>query len=104
MSYTVTVKSNNSDYQETKVLDYAPFNIVYYVFKKRNQWVIRKSQINSFWFTNIFGYNFDNGWCVTEKEFNKLFKNKEDAISKCIELNKRDLVKIYNKDSWSFVD
>lgn len=103
MSYTITIKNNETHRTHTTTLDYSDFDVVYYVFKKRKKWVIRKSMIDAIVFTNIWQYKLDNGWHICSDEFSKLHKNKEAAIQQCIELNQKDLVKIYNKDSWRFV-
>lgn len=74
---------------------YTCFDIVYYAYKKKKRWVLRKSRINSFCFTNMLSYQLDNGWVVCDED--RLFTDKDQAIEFCLEHNKKDEVKIYNK-------
>ena len=79
-------------------VEYTFGDIIYYVFKKRNKWVIRKSRIESFIFTNMLSYRLDNGWVLWYTD--RVFRDKNEAINFCLEQNKRETVKIYNDDYW----
>ena len=81
---------------QTIDVEYTFGDIIYYVFKKRKKWVIRKSRIDSFIFTNMLSYRLDNGWvlCYTDR----VFRDKNEAINFCLEQNKRETVKIYNDE------
>lgn len=71
------------------------FEEVWYCYKKRKRYVVRKSFISGIWATNIAGVTLDNGWQISESEFDMLFKNKDDAIDWCLKKNQRATVKIY---------
>lgn len=73
-------------------------DIIYYAYKKKNKWVLRKSKIDSFHFTNMLSYELDNGWIVWDED--KMFKDIDEAIEFCMKHNEKDKIKIYNKDSW----
>lgn len=68
---------------------------VWYCYKKRKKYVVRKSQIYGIWATNIVGVTLDNNWHITEDEFHRLFKDKNDAIDWCLKQNQRNTVKVY---------
>jgi hypothetical protein len=85
-----------------KEIPFGLYEIVYYAYKKRNRWVLRKSEIRGIWATNIVGVRLDNEWCINEDEFDRLYK-KEDlkkALDFCTKQSERAKVKIYNKNSW----
>ena len=68
---------------------------VWYCYKKRKKYVVCKSQIYGIWATNIVGVILDNDWHITEDEFYRLFKDKNDAIDWCLKQNQRSTVKVY---------
>lgn len=80
---------------------YTCFDIVYYVYKKKKKWVVRKSMIDAFSFTNILSYKLDNGVYVHDE--NRLFSDKDEAIKFCLEHNEKNSVKVYNENSYCFL-
>ncbi len=71
------------------------FEDVWYCYKKRKKYVVRKSFIAGIWATNIAGVTLDNGRQISESEFGMLFRYKDDAIDLCLEQNQRGTVKVY---------
>lgn len=88
---------------EEKIVDKEiPFGlheVVYYAYKKRKEWVLLKSRIDSVWATNIVGVRLYNDWCVTEDNFDRLFREDdlEKAIDFCVKQSKRAKIKIYGE-------
>lgn len=79
-----------------------PFGLhesVYYAYKKRKKWVLLKTRINSVWATNIVGVRLYNEWCITEDNFDRLFREDdlEKAIDFCVKQSKRAKIKIYGE-------
>lgn len=105
MNYPAYTARDGEPVEEKTVEKEIPFGlheIVYYAYKKRNRWVLRKSEIRSVWATNIVGVTLDNEWCICEDEFDRLYRKEElkKALDFCIKQSERAKVKIYNKDSW----
>ena len=78
-------------------IPYEFYEEVWYCYKKRNRYVVRRSEISGIWATNIVGVTLDNNWHITENEFDRLFKNKNDAIDWCVRQNQRCKVKVYEQ-------
>ena len=95
---------------ETKLFK-CPFEfrqVVYYVYKqerpfRKPRWVVRKDRISSVWATNIFGVRLEDGDCIDEKMFDRLFTDKEAAIEFCLKKNQHSKVKIYNEYSYGII-
>ena len=59
---------------------------------------MRESFIAGIWATNIVGVILDNGWHVVESSFyNRIFRDKNEAIDWCIKQNQRSKVKVYKR-------
>ena len=71
------------------------FEKVWYCYKKRNKYVVLESRIKGVWATNIVGVMLDNNWNIDESEFDRIFKDKNDAIDWCLKQNQRGTVKVY---------
>lgn len=93
------VKLTKDEEVETYDIPYEFWQTVWYVYKKRKRWVIRKSKVDGIWATNIVGVNLDNQWKVMTDSFYRLFDNEDDAVEFCIKQNSKEKVKIYNRDS-----
>lgn len=109
MTYDITLNiDKHTDYdgyvtearKEKFHIPFGLFQTVWYAFRKRNKWAVRKSIINSVWVTNMCGVRLDNDWLVCESEFYLLFCDEEDAINYCLKMNEQSKVKVYNKDNW----
>lgn len=85
-----------------KEIPFGSSEVVYYAYKKRNRWVLRRSAILSIWATNIVGVTLDNGWHIREDNFDRLYREEdlEKALDFCTKQSERAKVKIYNGDSW----
>lgn len=70
---------------------------VWYCYKKRKKYVVRESRINGIWATNMVGVTLDNHWHIAEDEFDRLFKDKNEAIDWCLKQNQRGTVKVYKR-------
>ena len=70
---------------------------VWYCYKKGKKYVVRESRINGVWATNMVGVTLDNDWHITEDEFYRLFKDKNEAIDWCLKQNQRGTVKVYKR-------
>ena len=77
-------------------IPYGLWDKVWYCHKKRKQYVVRESEVTGIWATNIVGITLDNNWHVAEDEFNRLFKDKNEAIDWCLKQNQRGTVKVYS--------
>ena len=89
---------NGSDFID-RYVPYFPHQIVYYAYKERKKWVIRKSTIVGIWATNIVGVLLDNGWHIDEDRFERLFKYEELDKAKdfCVKQSMREKVKVYGE-------
>lgn len=76
---------------------YEAWETVWYCYKKRKKYVVRESRVTGIWATNMVGVTLDNNWHITEDEYYRLFKNKNDAIDWCLKQNQRGTVKVYYK-------
>lgn len=70
---------------------------VWYCYKKRKKYVVRKSTITGIWATNIVGVTLDNNWHIDENVFYRIFKDKNEAIDWCLKQNQRGTVKVYGE-------
>lgn len=87
---------------EQKVFEipYEPHETVWYCYKKGKKYVVRESMVFEVWATNMVGVRLDNNWCVSECEFDRLFKTKDEAIDFCLKANERSKVKVYYSSRW----
>lgn len=92
--------SHETRFKEFKI-PYAFFEDVWYCYKKRKRYVVRKSKISGIWATNCVGVTLDNGWSVTESSFDRLFTSKSEAIDWCLVQNQRNAVKIYGESLYA---
>lgn len=106
MNYKIILNTKEFDYydgilQEAKReefnIPYEYFEDVWYCYRKRKKYVVRESQIYGVWATNIVGVTLDNGWHIAESEFQRLFKDKNEAIDWCLKKNQREKVKVYRR-------
>lgn len=67
---------------------------VYYAYKHRKKWMLRKSMIVSIWATNMVGVELDNGEKIGDSYFDRLFTDREAAIDFCLRQNEKAKVKI----------
>ena len=58
---------------------------------------MRESFITGIWATNIAGVTLDNGWHIVENSFNKIFRDKNEALDWCIKENQRSKIKVYKR-------
>lgn len=84
-------------------------DIVYYVYCGyrifgREKWKIRKCSIEGIWATNCVGVILDNGYHVSEHNFDRLFKHREDAIMFYLEKQKMSKVKIRNENGLECIE
>lgn len=68
---------------------------VWYCYRERKKYVVRKSRITGIWATNMVGVTLDNDDYVGESLFNRIFKNRTDAVDWCLKQNQKGTVKIY---------
>lgn len=73
------------------------FEDVWYCYKKGRKYVVLESRIKGIWATNIIGVTLDNDWSIWEDSFDRLFKNKNEAIDWCAKQNQRAAVKVYKR-------
>ena len=78
-------------------IPYERWEEVWYCYKKRKKYVVRESKISGIWATNIVGVTLDNDWHISEDEFYRLFKNKNEAVDWCLKQNQRGTVKVYKR-------
>lgn len=76
-------------------IPYEFYEEVWYCYKKRKRYVVRRSKISGIWATNIVGVTLDNNWHISKNEFYRLFKNRDDAVDWCLQQNQRCTVKVY---------
>ena len=67
-------------------------------WKKRSPWVITKSVVNGMWATNTVGVILNNSKYIDENEFDRIFRDRDEAITYCIKKNEQRKVKIYGED------
>jgi hypothetical protein len=102
MNYPAHTTYDSVLVEEKTVEKTIPFGLhesVYYAYKKRKKWVLLKNRIDSVWATNIVGVRLYNDWCVTEDNFDRLFREDdlEKAIDFCVKQSKRAKIKIYGE-------
>lgn len=82
--------------------DFGIHDKVYYVYKGLfGKYKLLKTNIQSYWYTNIWGYRLENGHYLDYDAYkdNLFHWNEEiEAMERCIELNKHAKVKI--KGEW----
>ena len=78
-------------------IPYKYWEKVWYCYKKRKKYVVQECRITSVWATNIVGVTLNNSYYVDEDEFDRLFKDKNEAIDWCLKQNQRETVKVYEK-------
>lgn len=71
---------------------------VWYCYKRGKKYVVRETFITGIWATNIAGVALGNGWHVAEDRFNRIFRDKNEAIDWCIKENQRNKVKVYKRN------
>lgn len=94
ITYKVIFDPERKSCQEVDI-PYGCWETVWYCYKKRNKYAVYKSGIKGIWATNIIGVILDNDWHVSQYEFDRLFKDKDDAIDWCLKQNQRKTVKVY---------
>ena len=83
--------------QEEYEFPFEFFETVWYCYKKRKKYVVLKTRISGIWATNCTGVTLDNGWHIDYDSFDRIFKDKNQAIDWCIEQNQRIKVKVYGE-------
>ena len=78
-------------------IPYKLWEKVWYCYKKRKKYVVQESSIAGVWATNIVGVTLNNNWHVDEDNFDRLFKDKNEAIDWCLKQNQRGTVKVYKE-------
>lgn len=85
-------------YHEAKTREFdIPFEYderVWYCYKKRKKYVIRESDITGIWATNTYGVVLNHRWHIEKDEFDRIFRDKNEAIDWCLKQNQRSKVKI----------
>ena len=104
MDWAVTIhtpKRNTWDgvvYEDTTEHHFIPYTCrqdVYYAFKKRKKWVLKKRRVTGMWATNTYGVTVDDGDHIPVDLFCRLFIDKNEAIEFCLKKNEHQKVKIY---------
>ena len=103
MEWTVTMHiPEHTDYDghvyeektTTVKIPFACRQTVYYAYKRRKKWMLRKSEVIAIWATNMVGVELDNGEKIGDSSFDRLFTDKESAIDFCLRQNEKAKVKI----------
>ena len=103
MAYKVIIQSEEYDdmfgHHEAwyKEFPYKLNETVWYCYKRGRKYVVRESFITGIWATNIAGVTLDNGWHIVENSFNRIFRDKNEAIDWCIKENQRSKIKVYKR-------
>jgi hypothetical protein len=85
-------------YEDTTKHYFIPYNSrqdVYYAFKKRKKWVLKKRYVTGMWATNTYGVTLNDGDHIPADLFYRLFIDKNEAIEFCLKKNEQSKVKIY---------
>ena len=103
MAYKVIIQSEEYDdmlghheaWHKEFDVPYKLTETVWYCYKRGRKYVVRESFIAGIWATNIAGVTLDNGWHIVENSFNRIFRDKNEAIDWCIKENQRSKIKVY---------
>lgn len=67
------------------------------VIKRGRRYVVREHRVYSFWFTNIWGWQMENGWCYAADDYGETlfrYEDKQKAIEVCEQKNRMRKVKV----------
>ena len=92
--YRITFISTEGENKEVDI-PYKYHEDIWYCCKKRKKYVVKRRCIVGVWATNIVGVILNGNEHIDEEDYDKLFRNKEDAIDWCIKQNQRIKVKVY---------
>ena len=95
MKWKITIE--HDDFIREYDIPFKPSDTVWYCYKQRKKYVVRKSIIRSAWVTNIVGVQLDNGEHIEEDRFDRLFETEEEAVDWCLKQNQRSTVKVYKE-------
>lgn len=89
--------AEHETYSQEFEIPYNFFEDVWYCYKKRKRYVVQKSRVQGVWATNCVGVILENDWHIDESRFDRLFKDKNEAIDWCLKQNQRRTVKVYGE-------
>jgi len=92
--YKITFETFKDGVQEVEI-PYNQWEDVWYCRKKFRRYIVEKVKIAGVWATNIVGVSLSNNHHVPQDKFDRLFRNKNDAIDWCIKQNQKSKVKVY---------
>lgn len=78
-------------------IPYKLWEKVWYCYKKRKKYVVQENIITGVWATNTVGVTLNGGCSVEQDSFDRLFRNKNEAIDWCLKQNQRGTVKVYKR-------
>ena len=81
-------------------IPYERGDTVWYCYKKNKKYVVGESQVTGVWATSMVGIILDHDNHVGENEFDRIFKNKNEAVDWCIKQNQRSNIKVYYRKRW----
>lgn len=93
--YKITFISSSGTNKEIDI-PYDWHETVWYCCKERKRYVVKKRLIVGVWATNIVGVILSGNEHIDEDSYDRLFRDKNDAIDWCIKQNQRSKVKIYD--------
>ena len=88
-------KTYSEERIEQYVIPYKAHQNVYYAFKKRRKWALKKRYVKGMWATNTYGVILSDNHLISREEFDKLFTDEGEATDFCLKQNQRAKVKIY---------
>lgn len=65
--------------------------------RRFGKYIVKECYVQSYWFTNIWGWKLNNGWCITADDYGKkIFRYDElqKAIEICEKKNRLRKVKV----------
>ena len=95
MEWKITFINSNSGVETEHDIPFELGQTVYYCKRKRNKYAVYKRVVGSMWASNIYGIQLNDGEYICAIDFDKLFKDRQDAIKFCIERNQQLKIKVY---------
>ena len=95
MEWKITFVNTNTGSITCNIIPFEQGQTVYYRKRKRNRYAVYKRIHESMWASSTYGIQLNDGEYICALDFDKLFKDRQDAIKFCIERNQQLKIKVY---------
>lgn len=81
-------------------IPYERGDTVWYCYKKNKKYVVSERIVTGVWATSMAGVILDGDDHITEDEFDRIFRDRNEAIDWCLKQNQRSKIKVYHRTRW----